>query len=221
MNIPKTFTTRKGPLLIFSEDFVGKLSLFNSSSYDSFATPNNELSSPSAELKEKSPIKTINDLRTSILTFGDPNDSYEDAHATNRTENDSYRHRIKREDTLAYLKFFKNKNTTKGLEEKIRPGFSAKRYLANWSRHWRPEIYDSLFKEGKLCEDTLFETSEILPHVKHRIDDNLSRIPPAYRIQHQWLTISVQPLKGYRFFRAGNDFLGISKIKERYAEFKL
>ena len=24
LNIPKTFTTRKGPLLLFSEDFVGK-----------------------------------------------------------------------------------------------------------------------------------------------------------------------------------------------------
>ena len=109
------------------------------------------------------------------------------------------------------MKFFKNKNTTKGLEEKIRPGFSAKRYLANWSKHWRPEIYDNLFKEGKLREETLYEYSEILPHIKHRIDDNLSRIPPAYRIQHQWLAISVQPLKGYRFFRASNDLLGISK----------
>jgi hypothetical protein len=166
---------------------------------------NSEISSPNVELKEKTPIKTINELRTSILTFGDPSDNSIDIDTFSSGGG------IKRENTLAYLKFFKNKNTTKGLEEKIRPGFSAKRYLASWSKHWRPEIYDNLFKEGKLREETLYESSEILPHVKHRIDDNLSRIPPAYRLQHQWLAINVQPLKGYRFYRAGNDILGICK----------
>ena len=97
----------------------------------------------------------------------------------------------------------------KGLGEKIRPGFSAKRYLANWSKHWRPELYDNLFKAGKLHEENLFESSEVLPNIKHRIDDNLSRIPPAYRIQPYWLSMSVKPLKGYRFYRANSDVLGI------------
>lgn len=43
--------------------------------------------------------------------------------------------------------------------------------------------------------------SDQRPNEKHRIDDDLTRIPPVYRIQRNWLSLNLESLKGYRFFR--------------------
>lgn len=227
--IPKTYTTRKGPLLLFSEDFVGKVELVNNEfniDYDKRITNESIMSYASTtatSVKDKLSLKTMNDLRTSILTFGAPeiepldeskhdiDSSYHLTTTTPAVTAESIAN-LKRESTQAYLKFFKTNHNDKRMFNKIRPGFSAKRYLASWSKYWRPELFETLFREGKLKEETLFESSEILPNIKHRIDDNLSKIPPAYRIQHQWLATTIQPLRGYRFYRANTDFLGICKL---------
>ena len=82
---------------------------------------------------------------------------------------------------------------------KIRPGHSAKRYLSSLARHLGPGVMSRLTLGGQIREESLFEASEA--------DDDLSRVPPAYRIQRQWVSFNLIALKGYRFYRTKSEFM--------------
>ncbi|CAF0829746.1 unnamed protein product [Brachionus calyciflorus] len=168
LHLPKTFTTRKGPLILFSEEL-------NNDLVDGLS-PKQKNSNHTNDR----PIKTFGDLKRSILEFGS-NETDDWLRFDNIKENHS-------DENLVYL-------------EKIRPGFSAKRYLSNWSRKWKPELLENLTKGGSIKEENLFETNEQAPHSKQRINDDLSRVPPAYRLQDKWLSMNIPALKGYRFYR--------------------
>lgn len=190
--------------MLFSEDFSTTNSLFidNSNQNVNINESNQELNSSS--------IKTFGDLRKSILEFGVGDYSTSINYKTSNEESV----RLERQNTLESLSFYKEAKTINDdpMFEKIRPGLSAKRYLSNWTKSWKPQLYESLTKDGRIKEESLYETNEILPNVKHRIDDDLSKIPPAYRLQRQWLSLNVAPLKGYRFFRDNSGLLGLSMI---------
>lgn len=200
LNLPKTFTTRRGPLLLFSEDSSVQSDLF--SDHERNAHTNKQ-----AELNELKSFKTIRNLRRSILEFGSQKEP-QFVYNSQNTPNDSFL--MERENTLATFSLYKEiKSIDDSQFDKIRPGFSAKRYLSNWTRHWRPELFDHFIKEGRLKEETLFESTETVPNSKQRIDDDISRVPPVYRINRKWLTMNVAPLKGYRFYRVKTDLMGL------------
>ena len=156
---------------------------------------------------------TIGELRKSILKFPSLS-NFEDS------DNDISGH-FEREGTLETMTMFKFNTNNHLLAkddrmfDKIRPGYSAKRYLSSWTKHWQPQLFEKLTKEGQLKVENLFESNEIMPNLRHRIDDNLSRVPPAYRIPKHWLSINVAPLKGYRFYRIHNEFLGIDSALDK------
>jgi hypothetical protein len=79
----------------------------------------------------------------------------------------------------------------------------------SWSKYWNPDLFNNLYEQGKLYEDNFYVKSTILPNVKHRINDDISKIPPAYRIQTQWLNLNIGSLKGYKFFRTNSDMFEI------------
>jgi hypothetical protein len=120
-------------------------------------------------------LRTTKDLRDKILEFGlaertdsrlrpsplcpEPGKDHWEPRQSN----------LERDNTLALFKIQKDNRTNDSyLDNLIRPGYSAKRYLSNWSKHWSPQLFETLFKEGKLCEETLYEPNEILPNIKHR-----------------------------------------------------
>ena len=84
--------------------------------------------------------------------------------------------------------------------------------MSNWTRHWRPELFENLSKEGRIKDDNYFEQTDF-SNSKQRIDDDISRVPPAYRINRKWLTMAVAPLKGYRFYRVKTDLMGLCKTE--------
>jgi hypothetical protein len=87
-------------------------------------------------------------------------------------------------------------------QKRINRGFSARRYLSNWTRHWDEKLLDNLIKKGKLNEESIYETKKISSHPKRkRLNDDLSSIPLAYRINRNWLH-ATGDLSGYTFFKA-------------------
>ena len=205
--LPKKFSAKKADLLIYKNQLIGhnngemingqKEKIYNR---EYFSEIKNELKS----------LKTISDLRKSILAFGGtPRNNYNHHETQNNTP-----FIFNRQNTLESLSFYKEHEHKNDYQyEKIRPGYSAKRYLANLTRHWRPDLLENLSKNGKIKEGNMFEESDVLPNVKFRIDDDLSRIPPLYKIQRKWLAMTIAPLKGYRFYRAKPDMMGLSKNK--------
>jgi hypothetical protein len=209
--LPKTFSTKKGPLLLFSEE-----TLLSQAQQSQQNQPKGQLNQNfnSNEIKQTSQsLITIGELRRSILKFPS---------LTNfENSNEDMSGLFEREGTLETLTMFKfNANShlfakDDRMIDKIRPGYSAKRYLSSWTKHWQPQLFEKLSKQGQLKVENLFEPNEIMPNLRHRIDDNLSRVPPAYRIPKHWLSINVAPLKGYRFYRIHNEFLGIDSVLDK------
>ena len=220
INLPKTFTTKKGPLILFSEEptLIAPPHSLNTTHLSLFKTPR----APSKYTETKAQnvyhdfnsLKTIGDLRKSILEFGSHDNSALD---TKRSLNDDKEEdltmpRLERKNTLESMSFNKI-NLDEQTESKIRPGLSAKRYLSNWTRHWKPQLYESLANKGAIKRDNNFEPHLLSTNNRQRIDDDITLIPPAYRIQRQWLSSSVTPLKVYRFYRAQSNFLGYGYLK--------
>lgn len=40
---------------------------------------------------------------------------------------------------------------------------------------------------------------------RYRLDDDLTRIPPVYKIQRNWLEMNVEMFKGYQFYRTDDE----------------
>ena len=81
---------------------------------------------------------------------------------------------------------------------KIRPGFSAKRYLSRLTRSFDDSFLDKLLTKGFVHEKTLFHSNALLPHLRRRINDDLSSYPPPYRILQNTLR-APGVLSGYTF----------------------
>lgn len=59
-----------------------------------------------------------------------------------------------------------------------------------------------MYKEGRLKDEGLFELiNSQRTNDRYRLEDDLTRVPPNYRLQRNWLDISIETLKGYRFYR--------------------
>lgn len=113
--IPKTYTTRKGQLLIFSEDYT---SAHDADDAATTTTPGSLLFSSSTR-----------EFRREILDYG----------RRRTAARLSLPLVFDRENTLAAI-------ATQRLDtdsiDRVRPGYSAKRYLASLTKRWKPDLVD-------------------------------------------------------------------------------
>lgn len=118
LSLPKTFSTKRGQLLLFSEDYIDKIE--QNEEQVGLATPRTEKTKSETTSRSiiEPTLNTTSELRNTILTFGLSKDNANDDFIS------------KRENSLAYLKLVNNKNKESQQFSRIRPGYSAKRYLA-------------------------------------------------------------------------------------------
>ncbi|CAL1539826.1 unnamed protein product [Lymnaea stagnalis] len=172
--VPKTFTTRKGALLLFSEDLAQR----------NTERPAKRLALAShhvsGSMDEQMDLKTVEDLAKSILKYG-------------AEVSDEINGKV-------YLKFVHAQRNN--FERQIRPGFSAKRYLATWTRTWDDSVFDNIIKNGYITERSLHQTSLKIPNLRHKLFyEDLSHMPQPYRLLKSML-LTPGSLSGYSFYRA-------------------
>lgn len=177
--MPKTFTTRKGALLLFSEDMAHRKRHSHHhhirKSHMDFDDRESQLSKSADEID----LRTVDDLAKSILSFGaqDP----------------------EREDGM-YLKFVHGRRKRDYFDRQIRPGFSAKRYLSSWTKCWDDNVLEKVISKGYLTEKSLFYYNPLMPHLQRRLNDDMSHYPTPYKLMRSML-MSPGSLSGYTFYR--------------------
>ncbi|XP_059152342.1 microtubule-associated protein futsch-like [Physella acuta] len=172
--VPKTFTTRKGALLLFSEDMAQR----NSDGQNrrrTFASSHDQVS---GSLDTQMTIRTVDDLAKSILKYG---------------AQDNVNGKV-------YLKFVRNRGDM--YDRQIRPGFSAKRYLSTWTRTWDDTVFDNIVKQGFITGRSLHTNNLMAPNLRKRLFyEDLSHMPQPYRLMKTML-LTPGSLSGYSFYRA-------------------
>ncbi|XP_064598097.1 uncharacterized protein KIAA2012 homolog [Liolophura sinensis] len=160
VHVPKTFTTRKGALLLFSEDLATK------------TTPRN-MQDRKQHLVTHSmddfDLRTVDDLAKSILSYG------KDENADGM-----------------YLGFVHPRRWYRETR-RIRPGFSAKRYLSTWTQSWDDALLHKLLDKGYMTEGSIQQVS-FIPNKRVRLYDDLSNCPrplpaTANHAALPWLTV--------------------------------
>ncbi|XP_052813457.1 uncharacterized protein LOC128240716 isoform X10 [Mya arenaria] len=179
VHLPKTFTTRKGALLLFSEDMANrtrptehhkKHRALGFHSNQDVTDSTNPITMP-----EEHDLKTVDDLAKSILSYG----GFDEGKMN--------------------LKFLQ-KQRRYDFDRQIRPGFSAKRYLSTWTKTWDDNVLEKVISKGYLTEKSLFYYNPLLPHLSRRLNDDLSHYPTPYKLLRSML-ISPGSLSGYTFYR--------------------
>ncbi|XP_071941918.1 uncharacterized protein [Antedon mediterranea] len=163
----KTFTTRKGALLLYAEDLasIGE-------------DGNGDVKRKKAlEAEDTNLFSSTNDFCSAILSYG-------------AKGNDS---------SPVFLNFVKARNKL-GPRRSVRPGFSAKRYMANWSRSWDDSILNKLRTNGDIWDKNLFQPNAANPHIYRRINDDLSQYPSPYHVTRSML-LSPGDVQQYEFYR--------------------
>lgn len=196
--IPKAHLSKSlGPLYLLSEELKQNDTITINTEYNSgqkLATVRVDKAIRNINLES---IKTTRELRDSIFAFGysDVNDvSTASSVILNPISTQAAPHstpNLERQETLeTFVKYKEKKMDNEKINlamERLRPGHTAKRYLSNLTKHWRPDMIVNLARDGRLVEDNFFEPSRIQPKDKLRIDDNISRVPATYRIHKDWL----------------------------------
>nr|XP_022320408.1 uncharacterized protein KIAA2012 homolog isoform X31 [Crassostrea virginica] len=178
INMPKTFTTRKGALLLFSEDMAHRQRHTHHhirKSHMSFDDRESELSKSADEID----LRTVDDLAKSILSFGAQDTEKDDG---------------------VYLKFVHGRRKRDYFDRQIRPGFSAKRYLSSWTKCWDDTVLEKVISKGYLTEKSLFYYNPLMPHLQRRLNDDMSHYPTPYKLMRSML-MSPGSLSGYTFYR--------------------
>lgn len=199
--LPKTFTTRKGALLLFSEDMALKTQERHEKHarrrhhpmHSSFTTHS------SVEDETAMVLKTVDDLAKSILRYGSRD--FDEDH------------------DKMYLKFLHRRREQ--WERQIRPGYSAKRYLSTWTRTWDDQVFETVVSKGYLTERSLFHYNLFMPNLRrHLFHEDLSNMPQPYRLMKNMLLIPGS-LSGYTFYRtpAGREFGALLEEEGEEGEF--
>ncbi|XP_048774258.2 titin homolog isoform X5 [Ostrea edulis] len=178
ISMPKTFTTRKGALLLFSEDMAQRKRHTHHhvrKSHLGFDDRESQLSKSADEID----LRTVDDLAKSILSFG--------AQDPDREEG-------------VYLKFVHGRRKRDYFDRQIRPGFSAKRYLSSWTKCWDDNVLEKVISKGYLTEKSLFYYNPLMPHLQRRLNDDMSHYPTPYKLMRSML-MSPGSLSGYTFYR--------------------
>ncbi|XP_014778733.1 uncharacterized protein LOC106875203 isoform X1 [Octopus bimaculoides] len=185
ISLPKTFTTRKGALLLFSEDLALRNKqwkrvrdsmehLEGNNDRDEDVRENER----KEERKERDPVKvtqkkefrkhhvdrhrevqTVGEFAKTILAFGNSHSSEKYARLVTKIDD---------------------------FPRQFRPGFSAKRYLSIWSKYWDQSTVDELVADGHL-QSKLATTLDQFPSYSRSSFDDISSQPLPYRLLHNML----------------------------------
>ncbi|XP_036370412.1 lateral signaling target protein 2 homolog [Octopus sinensis] len=182
ISLPKTFTTRKGALLLFSEDLALRNKQWKKvrDSMEHLEGDNDKdedvrENERKEERKERDPVKgtqkkkfrkhdvdryrevrTVGEFAKTVLAFG------------NSHSNEKYARLVTKIDDFP---------------RQFRPGFSAKRYLSIWSKYWDQSTVDQLVADGHLQSKPSLDQ---LPY-SHSSFDDISSSPLPYRLLHNML----------------------------------
>ncbi|XP_063951811.1 titin homolog isoform X7 [Lytechinus pictus] len=181
VRVHKTYTTRKGALLLYAED----LALTSEEGAN--------VKKRSMEAEDTSYFNSISDLRNAVLSYGSSmkQQSFQPAASQMNPSQEPF------------LGFVHNKRSH-GPYKTVRPGFSAKRYLANWSRSWDDSILNYLRSEGHIWDKNLFQQNVLAPNLYRRINDDLSHVPLPYRVTRNML-MSPGEFESLEFYRIRPD----------------
>ncbi|XP_033114055.1 uncharacterized protein LOC117114495 [Anneissia japonica] len=161
----KTFTTRKGALLLYAEDLA---------SAGGGATDGKK---KALEAEDSSLFSSTNEFCSAILSYGAKGN----------------------ETSPIFLNFVKGRSVLEA-SRSVRPGFSAKRYMANWSRSWDDSVLNKLRSNGNIWDKNLFQPNAVNPSIYRRINDDLSQYPSPYHVTRSML-LSPGGLQQYEFYR--------------------
>ncbi|KAK3082961.1 hypothetical protein FSP39_010092 [Pinctada imbricata] len=184
-HIPKTFTTRKGALLLYSEDLAQRTRPTHHDRRSHFHHDHShhldERASHLSRSADEIDLRTVDDLAKSILSYGSQFEQYD-------------------EEKGMYLKFVHGRRKRDYFDRQIRPGFSAKRYLSSWTKCWDDQVLEKVISKGYLTEKSLFYYNPLMPHLQRRLNDDMSHYPTPYKLMRSML-MSPGSLSGYTFYR--------------------
>nr|KAF6495472.1 hypothetical protein HJG63_007232 [Rousettus aegyptiacus] len=150
--LPKTFSTRKGALILYSEGLA--------------------ISAWTPEERRKGPyrckghrkrldleVHTLRDLKEAILAYG----------------------RKQREQDRAWQPYLHFRSPPESqAQRQIQPGYSAKRYLRGLLRTWPPDTMYRLQCAGYIKDSVLLQESHLTVPKNLRLQQDLSGVPPKY-----------------------------------------
>ncbi|XP_042639609.1 uncharacterized protein KIAA2012 homolog [Orycteropus afer afer] len=150
--LPKTFSTRKGALILYSEGLA-----------ISAWTPEerrNGTSHPKVHSKRLGlKLRTLQDLKEAILAYG----------RKEREQNGAWQ---------PYLHFQSQPESQ--AQRQIQPGYSAKRYLRGLLQKWHPDAMYRLQCAGYIKDSVLLQDSQLNVPKNLRPQQDLSGAPPKY-----------------------------------------
>ncbi|XP_059962657.1 LOW QUALITY PROTEIN: uncharacterized protein KIAA2012 homolog [Mesoplodon densirostris] len=175
--LPKTFSTRKGALILYSEGLAISAWTPKERSKDPYC--------PKGHRKRLDlELRTLQDLKEAILAYG----------------------RRQREQDRAWQPYlhFRSQPESQGLW-RIQPGYSAKRYLRGLLRMWPPDTMYRLQCAGYIKDSVLLQESQPNVPKNLRPQQDLSGVPPKYHLLPVFPPFWIQPGKSFEQGQQGLD----------------
>ncbi|XP_019794433.2 LOW QUALITY PROTEIN: uncharacterized protein KIAA2012 homolog [Tursiops truncatus] len=175
--LPKTFSTRKGALILYSEGLA-----------ISALTPKERSKGPYCPKGHRKrldlELHTLQDLKEAILAYG----------------------RRQREQDRAWQPYlhFRSQPESQGLR-RIQPGYSARRYLHGLLRTWPPDTMYRLQCAGYIKDSVLLQESQLNVPKNLRPQQDLLGVPPKYHLLPVFPPFWIQPGKSLEQGQQGLD----------------
>ncbi|KAF6361631.1 hypothetical protein mRhiFer1_007323 [Rhinolophus ferrumequinum] len=175
--LPKTFSTRKGALILYSEGLA----------IPAWAPEERKKGSYRPKGHKKSlnlELRTLQDLKEAILAYG---------------------RRQREQDTVwqPYLHFRSQPESQ--AQRQIQPGYSAKRYLRGLLRTWPPDTIYRLRCTGYIKDSVLLQESHLNIPKTLRPQQDLSGVPPKYHLLPVFPPFWIQQGKSFEQGQQGLD----------------
>ncbi|XP_021119281.1 uncharacterized protein KIAA2012 homolog isoform X2 [Heterocephalus glaber] len=152
--LPKTFSTRKGALILYSEGLAIPA-----------WTPGERRKGPYRPLGHKKKLDlelhTLQDLKEAILAYG--------------------RKQRQQDSTWQPYLYFRSQAESQA-QRQIQPGYSAKRYLRGFLRTWPPDATYRLQRAGYIKDSVLLHDAQSNVPKNLRLQQDLSGAPPKYHL---------------------------------------
>ncbi|XP_058434133.1 uncharacterized protein KIAA2012 homolog isoform X3 [Marmota monax] len=175
--LPKTFSTRKGALILYSEGLA-----------ISAWTPKERRKGSCCPKGHKKgldlELRTLQDLKEAVLAYG----------------------RKQREQDRAWQPYlyFRSQPDSQA-QRKIQPGYSAKRYLRGLLRTWPPDTMYRLQCAGHIKDSVLLQESQLNVPKSLRPQQDLSGVPPKYHLLPVFPPFWIQQEKSFEQGQWGLD----------------
>ncbi|XP_039700397.1 uncharacterized protein KIAA2012 homolog [Pteropus medius] len=175
--LPKTFSTRKGALILYSEGLA-----------ISAWTPEEKRKGPYRSKGHRKrldlEVHTLRDLKEAILAYG----------------------RRQREQDRAWQPYLHFRSPPESqAQRQIQPGYSAKRYLRGLLRTWPPDTMYRLQCAGYIKDSVLLQESHLTVPKNLRPQQDLSGVPPKYHFLPVFPPFWIQQGKSFEQGQQGLD----------------